>query len=82
VAHLEIKLFAVVRDRLGRDTERLEIDGPLTAGDVLSLLTTRHPDLAPVLGQCRVAVNRVFVASSAPVAEGDEVALIPPVAGG
>ena len=70
MAHVDVKLFAVVRDRLGRDTERLEIVGALTAGDVLIRLTALYPDLAPVLAQCRVVVNRAFVPTTAAVADG------------
>lgn len=79
---IDVKLFAVLRERIGRDVEPVDFEGPLTAGRVLDLLRARHPDHARVLDQCRVAVNRVFVGADQPVAPGDEVALIPPIAGG
>jgi molybdopterin converting factor small subunit len=55
--------------------------GP-TAGDVLELACSRWPALAPWKGCLRVAVNGSYAAASDRVAAGDEIALIPPVAGG
>ena len=77
-----VKLFAVLRERLQRDTEDLEVDGPLTAAGLLDAMRARHPAHARVFDQCRVAVNRVFCAADHAIRPGDEVALIPPIAGG
>jgi molybdopterin converting factor subunit 1 len=79
---LEVKLFAVLRERIGRDVEPVDVDGPLTAGGLLDLLRARYPDHARVFDQCRVAVNRTFINKDHAIAPGDEVALIPPIAGG
>ena len=77
-----IKLFAVLRERLGRDAEPLEFDGALTVAGLLDAMRARHPDQARVLDQCKVAVNRVFCPADHVIQPGDEVALIPPIAGG
>lgn len=79
---IQVKLFAVLRERIGLETEDVPFEGALTAGGLLDLLRQRHPDHARVFDQCRVAVNRTFCPLSHPIAEGDEVALIPPIAGG
>lgn len=79
---LNIKLFAVLRERLGRDRESLDYEGPLTVARLLELLRARHPDQARVLDQCKVAVNRVFAPADHEIRPDDEVALIPPIAGG
>lgn len=79
---VHIKLFAVLRERLGRDSEPLEFDGTLTVARLLDLMRARHPEHARVLDQCKVAVNRVFCPADHAIAPGDEVALIPPIAGG
>jgi len=49
---------------------------------LLDRLCARHPELDAYRPIVRVAVNGVYAAASDPVAAGDEVALIPPVAGG
>lgn len=54
----------------------------LSARALLEQLTARHPALGPLLPHLRVAVNQQFVGLDAPVPEGAEVALVPPVAGG
>ena len=78
---VRVLYFAAARERAGTAREELE----LPPGDVKALLealSARHPALAPLLPHLRVAVNQGFVALDAPVPDGAEVALIPPVAGG
>ena len=82
MATVQVKLFAVLRERLGAETHALEFEGALTAAGLLDRMRDRWPEHARVFDQCRVAVNRVFVAGEHPIAAGDEVALIPPIAGG
>lgn len=74
--------FAVVRERLGRDSEALELPTATTAGSLLDLLEQRHPELAGLRKALKVAVNEEFVGADHVLADGDVVALIPPVAGG
>lgn len=77
-----IHYFAAVRERLGRDTERLEL--PATTDDraVLAIIAARHPALAPLLPPCRVAVDHIFVRGPVALHADAEVAVIPPVSGG
>jgi molybdopterin converting factor subunit 1 len=82
VAAVDVRLFAVLRERLGRDAERVAFDLPFTAAELIDRMRDRHPDHAAVLALCRVAVNRRFAAPDATIADGDEVALIPPISGG
>ncbi len=80
---IEVRLFAVFRERAGRDTLALELDEGATVADVLEA-AAREPGLGEVLAAMpvRAALNREYVADDAPVSEGDELALIPPVSGG
>lgn len=78
---LRILYFAVFRERVGTDAEDLE----LSAGNVRSAidaLGARHEAIARLRGRFRVAVNQEFVDDDHVLHDGDEVALIPPVAGG
>ena len=58
------------------------LDAPASAGELLDEVCRRHPALLPWKGAIRVAVNGTYADAVDPVAPGDEVALIPPVAGG
>ncbi|HVZ30779.1 MAG TPA: molybdopterin converting factor subunit 1 [Polyangiaceae bacterium] len=75
--------FAALRELLGMQEERLEL--PPTVGcvrDLATFLGQRHPALVPHFGSVRFALNETFVDTGAPLADGDVVALIPPVTGG
>ena len=73
-------LFASWSDALGARSVDIEVADGATAGDVVSAVERRaHGARLPVP---RVAVNRRIVGPETPVAAQDEVAIIPPVAGG
>jgi MoaE-MoaD fusion protein len=74
---LEVKLFAMLRERAGSSTVEVEIPAGSTVGDLLG-------ELAPLIGAMpvRAAVNREYSLEGAELRDGDEVALIPPVSGG
>jgi len=48
----------------------------------MTLLLSRYPALAPHRRSIRIAVNGTYAFATDPVRPGDEIALIPPVAGG
>ncbi|MBI2892215.1 MAG: molybdopterin converting factor subunit 1 [Deltaproteobacteria bacterium] len=77
-----VRYFAVVKERIGKAEERLEVPAGALAGDVFQAVVDLHPGLGPMRGKIRLAVNEELVPDSTPVHDGDEVALIPPVAGG
>lgn len=74
--------FAGARDVVGAGELDLDIGGARTAGDLWPVLLRRFPGLEPYRASIRVAVNGAYATAADPVAPGDEVALIPPVAGG
>jgi molybdopterin synthase sulfur carrier subunit len=74
--------FAGARDLLGAGEIDLSLGGPCTAAELLVEVCRRYPALEPYRRSIRVAVNGVYAAPEDPVTYGDEVALIPPVAGG
>jgi len=77
-----ILYFASLQDAAGTRQESLTIDDASTVADCTALLSERTPGLAARLPQCRVAVNGEFAATSQRLADGDEVALLPPMSGG
>ena len=80
---VRIRLFAMLRQRAGRDSLELELDDDATVADALRALQQRGP-LAEVLGRVPVqmAVNRDYATPSTRLSADDELALIPPVSGG
>ena len=55
------------------------------AADLMGLkaaLLARHPGLGNALERCMIAVNTEFAAPDQVLADGDEVAFLPPVSGG
>ena len=79
---IHVLYFAVFRERLGRADEDLELPAGATAGDALAALEGRHPTIAALRGHYRIAVNQAMTTAEAVLADGDELVLIPPVAGG
>ncbi len=79
---MRLLAFAGARDVLGAAEASFAMTLPCTAGELLDEVCRRHPALAPWRGSLRVAVNGAYALATDPVAAGDEVALIPPVAGG
>lgn len=83
---IDLVYFAWVRERIGVDGEVLPLPpGTATVGDLLDWLATRSPGHAAALDNraaIRVAVDQAFVGFDAPIADGAEVAIFPPVTGG
>jgi molybdopterin converting factor subunit 1 len=79
---VKILAFAGARDVLGTAELTFPLEAPCTAAELLAEVCRKWPSLAPWRGAIRVAVNGAYAASDDPVRFGDEVALIPPVAGG
>jgi molybdopterin synthase catalytic subunit/molybdopterin converting factor small subunit len=75
--HVVVKLFAGVRERAGTGERALELPDGARAADVWQELELG--DEPPGL---LYAVNRVYADADRALADGDEVALIPPVSGG
>jgi molybdopterin synthase catalytic subunit len=73
--HVSIRLFAGLRERAG--TARLEVDGVERVSDVWAKL-----GLGDEPAGLLYAVNRAYASPGDALADGDEVALIPPVSGG
>jgi molybdopterin converting factor subunit 1 len=77
-----VLLFAAHRELVGQaDTVAALPDGA-TVEKLLSELRSRGGDWARLPARAAVAVNRKYAAGETILADGDEVALIPPVAGG
>ncbi|MGH2675488.1 MAG: molybdenum cofactor biosynthesis protein [Actinomycetota bacterium] len=79
---VRVRLFGGLVDRTGLKEETVTLGDAPTAGDLLDALAEHHPEVARLAAVLQVAVNLEVVPSGHPVRRGDEVALLPPVAGG
>lgn len=78
----EVLLFASFREKVGRDRIQLELPEDAVAGDVLTFICQSLQEAEAWRRVMRVAVNQRYVSYDTKLADGDEIALIPPVAGG
>ena len=79
---LKVKLFAVAKQRIGRDEIEIELPNPPTVGQLRLELAEQFPPLADLLRHTRVAVNSDYAHDALALAPDCEIALIPPVSGG
>jgi molybdopterin converting factor small subunit len=70
------------RQILGAKTLEFPLEAPSTVAELLDRLDRDYPALARHRRSIRLAVNGCYAQPGDPVSPGDEVALIPPVAGG
>ena len=75
---IQVRFFASLRERMGRESEELSADQVSTIAEVWEVVAKGEPMPANIL----CAVNMEYSDSSAPVNDGDEVAFFPPVTGG
>jgi molybdopterin converting factor subunit 1 len=80
---IQVRLFAMLRERAGRESVELQLDEGATVQDALDAVGRQH-DLDDLIGRMPVmaAVNREYAGEESVLADGDELALIPPVSGG
>jgi molybdopterin converting factor subunit 1 len=79
---VEVRLFAVARQRAGQPAVALEVPETVTVADLKRALAEACPTLAPLVPSLLIAVNSEYAAADTPIPPGAEVAAIPPVSGG
>ncbi|HET6148055.1 MAG TPA: molybdenum cofactor biosynthesis protein MoaE [Polyangia bacterium] len=79
---VSVLYFAILRERLRCEQESIELPAGATVAEGLATIAARHPGIAGLLPQVQTAVNRQMAVGTHALAEGDELALLPPVAGG
>jgi molybdopterin synthase catalytic subunit len=79
---VRVRLFAVQRELAGTRDVSLVLPDGATLEDGWSALVAQYPVLAPGRSAVRFARNGAYADPSDPLADGDEIAVIPPVSGG
>ena len=74
--------FGQLRDLVGRSEERVELPEGATVETLWERYASEFPKLRAMAASIAMARNQQFVTRAEPLADGDEVAFMPPVSGG
>jgi len=78
---VRLRCLSHLRQALGADSLALDLPAGSTASDLEARVREMLPERLRGL-VFRVAVNHAIVTGTAPLTDGDEVALLPPMQGG
>ena len=79
---IKVILFGPARDAIGANAVSVALEDHATVADLADRMAALYPQYAGALPSVRFAINDAFVPQQQALADGDEVALIPPVSGG
>jgi molybdopterin converting factor subunit 1 len=77
-----VRLFARLRDIAGTGDLSREAQTGATVGDVWRGLVAEFPEMGRYESSISSAVNADYARMTAAIADGDEIAFLPPVSGG
>lgn len=77
-----VRYFAIYREAAGESQVEMDVDEGATLGDLLGAVFKKHPKLEKWADSIVCSVNKKYADADRVLAEGDEVALLPPVSGG
>jgi len=75
-------LFGQAREWAGASSIELELDEPATVERAFAALKTDHPKLGEIERSLLFAINEEYASKTDSLAEGDRLAVLPPVSGG
>jgi len=79
---VKLLLFGQARELVGQSTLDLELEAPATVASAFSSIKSRSARLASMERSLLFAVNEEYADRSRPLADGDRMAILPPVSGG
>ena len=79
---LNVRLFALYRERAGSSSIPVAVHDGATVADLTAEVRRQLPNLAPPEVKIVVAVNADYAGPEVVLQPGDDVCLIPPVSGG
>jgi molybdopterin synthase catalytic subunit len=82
VVNVRVRFFASLRQAAGAAEIERRLPAGSTVASLLRELSATYPGLPAAAGAIYAAVNRAYVDAGTELADGDEVALFPPVSGG
>ena len=79
---VRVQMFAVARELTGQSVVEIELGERACLSDLRAALQRKYPSLGSWLPRIAFAVGAEYADDAAQLAEGMEVACIPPVSGG
>ena len=79
---VKVLFFGMLRDLVGHSEQELELPENACLGSVLTHYTEHFPQLLKMSDSILLAHNQQFATRDSTLADGDEVAMMPPVSGG
>jgi MoaD family protein len=79
---VRVLYFASARDIAAVSSEHVPLHEKASVGDLAGEMIRLHPSLKNLEGSVRYSVNYEVADRSTPLRDGDEVGVLPPVAGG
>jgi molybdopterin synthase catalytic subunit len=76
------RFFASQREKTGTDRREVDLPEGARLADLVERVVRDYPALGASMGAARFAVNREYAPATTILHDRDEVAFIPPVAGG
>ena len=79
---IHVLFFGQLKDAVGRSTDEIDLPAGSSVGTVFEHYASEYPRLREMAASIAIARNHEFAGRAAALADGDEVALMPPVSGG
>jgi molybdopterin synthase catalytic subunit len=80
--HVRVLFFGMLKELAGGPSDEADFPPGTDLRSVFESYANRYPRMRELAGSIVIARNREFAEISTPLAEGDEVAFLPPVSGG
>src|ERR1035438_6792856 len=80
--HVRVLFFGMLKELVGRPADEADFPPGADLRSVFEHYADRYPRMRELAGSIVVARNHEFAEISTPLADGDEVAFLPPVSGG
>ncbi|MEX1157488.1 MAG: molybdenum cofactor biosynthesis protein MoaE [Thermomicrobiales bacterium] len=77
-----LRFFAIMRERIGESERQVAFAGGSRVSDVVTYVEHEFESIAPLFRSSMLMRNHEYVDREALLADGDEIAFIPPVSGG
>jgi molybdopterin converting factor subunit 1 len=79
---IRVLFFGVIREIVGLQADTIEVADGARLETILETYSQQFPRFRAMTASTVIALNQQFAPPSAAVAEGDEIAFLPPVSGG
>jgi molybdopterin synthase catalytic subunit len=79
---IDVLFFGQLKDAVGRSTDQIELPAGSSVGTLFEHYASQYPRLREMSASIAIARNHEFAGRAVALADGDEVALMPPVSGG